>query len=186
MSCFGGCNGCFGSSSGYPMGGYGMSTSGYEVPMTMFTSMPMNYGTMPMTNEIPYGMQPMPQANVMNPAPPLNMPSQLPYGPPPQAADAAVAPNQATVVVSLPTDARLYVEKHLMDLTGAVRAFRTPDLAPGSKYSYTIRMEVERGGRMVEKTETITIEPGKRTQVFFADPGDGANTARMAYTPNAK
>ncbi len=192
MSCYGGCmGGCMGGCQGsYSMGGYGMSSSGYEMPMGMNTSMPMNtygampmnpYGGMPMTQGMPYSM---PQGNVMNPVPPLNMPNQLPYGPPPQAADATVPANQATVVVNLPADARLYVEKHLMTLTGTTRAFRTPDLAPGSKYNYTIRMEVERGGKMIEKTENITIEPGKRTQVSFADPGEGGGgltRAQIAY-----
>ena len=188
MSCYGGCNGgCYGS--GYSMGGYGMSSSGYDMPMGTFTSMPMNtYGAMPMnpsggmpmTQGMPYSM---PQGNMMTPPPPLNMPNQLPYGPPPQADDSTVPGNQATVVVSLPVDARLYVEKHLMTLTGTVRAFRTTDLAPGGKYAYTIRMEVERGGKMIEKTETINVEPGKRTQVFFADPGEGGGMTRanMAY-----
>ncbi len=189
MSCYGGCMGsCMGGCQGsYSMGGYGMSSSGYEMPMGAYASMPMNsYGTMPMN---PYGMSTdampysMPQGNVMNSVPPLNMPNQLPMGPPPQAADATVPANQATVVVNLPADARLYVEKHLMTLTGTTRAFRTPDLAPGSKYNYTIRMEVERSGKMIEKTETITVEPGKRTQVSFADPGEGGalTRAQIAY-----
>lgn len=185
MSCYGGCmGGCQGS---YSMGGYGMSSSGYEIPMGSFASMPMNsYGTMPMT---PYGMSPdampysMPQGNVMNPIPPLNMQNQMPMGPAPQAADATISPTQATVVVNLPADARLYVEKHLMTLTGTTRAFRTPDLTPGTKYNYTVRMEVERSGKMIEKTETITVEPGKRTQVSFADPGEGGalTRAHIAY-----
>jgi uncharacterized protein (TIGR03000 family) len=178
--------------------GFGMSSSGYDVPMNMYASMPMNtygampmntFGTMPMMDSTPYSMPMMPQGNVMNPAPPLNTPNPMPYGPPPQASDATVSPNQATVVVSLPADARLYVEKELMNLTGSVRAFRTTDLAPGMKHTYTIRMEVERGGKVVEKTEVINLEPGKRTQVFFADPGDtgsGGSTARMAYTPSVK
>lgn len=187
MSCFGG-SGCCGGYSGYSMGGYGMSSSGYEVPMGMFTSMPMNsFGTAPMMDSAPYTMPMMPQGNVMTPTPPLNMPSQLPYGPPPQSADATVPPNQATVVVSLPADARLYVEKQLMNLTGSVRAFRTTDLTPGTKYTYTIRMEVERGGKVIDKTEVINLEPGKRTQVFFPDPGEGAGSmAKLAYTPAAK
>jgi uncharacterized protein (TIGR03000 family) len=193
MSCFGG-SGCCGGYSGYSMADFGMSSSGYVVPMGMFNSMPMDnfgstpmMGSMPMMGSTPYAMPMVPQGNVMTPTPPLNMPNQMPYGSPPQAADATMSPNQATVVVSLPADARLYVEKELMNLTGSVRAFRTTDLAPGAKYTYTIRMEVERGGKIIDKTEVINLEPGKRTQVFFPDPSEGAgSTAKLAYTPFAR
>lgn len=179
MGCYGG---CYGGCGGFPTSGYGFSTSGYEMPM-MMTSMPMgNMNSAPGMDMMTYGMPSGMPGNVTLPAPPLNQTSPLPYGPPPQLQESTVAANQATVIVNLPADARLYVEKHLMELTGSVRAFRTPDLTPGTRYTYTIRMEVERGGRMVEKTETVTIEAGKRTQVSFADPGDNGNTARAAYT----
>lgn len=200
--CQGGCNGgCYGGCTGYSYGGcngsysgygYGMSSSGYEIPMGMMTSMPMNtygampmntYGTMPMDQAMPYAM---PQGNVMTPAPPLNMPNQLPIGPPPRSDEATVSANQATVVVNLPADARLYVETHLMPLSGTTRAFRSTDLAPNMKHTYTIRMEVERGGKPVERVQSVIVEPGKRTQVTFEDPGEAGGTARAAYTYNVK
>ena len=106
-----------------------------------------------------------------NPMTPNMLPNVLPQGPMPQPFQSATPSNQTTVVVTLPTDARLFVDGQQMNLTGEVRQFRTPDLQAGSKYAYTIRMEVERNGKTVDQTQTVNLEPGKTAQVHFAEPG---------------
>ncbi len=81
--------------------------------------------------------------------------------------EGAAAP--ARVVVTLPTDARLFVDDDPCPLTGARRSFDTPDLKPGVTYHYTIRVELTRSGEPVKVSKRVTVEAGKATLVEFAD-----------------
>jgi uncharacterized protein (TIGR03000 family) len=167
-------------------GGYGMSSYGMPMNVSYSNEMAMNYpmmgqmqmemGQMPtdgMFPQAPMATNPMltnPMAtNPMLPNPMTTNP--MPQGPMPQAYQSPTPANQTTVVVTLPADARLFVDGQQLNLTGAVRQFRTPDLKPGTKYAYTIKIEVDRAGKSVDQTQTVNLEPGKTAQVHFAEPG---------------
>jgi uncharacterized protein (TIGR03000 family) len=78
---------------------------------------------------------------------------------------------QATVVVQLPEDARLYVDGQLANLTSTTRSFLTPELEPGRQYYYTIKAEADRGGRPLAQEKRIVVEAGKVARVQLNDLG---------------
>jgi uncharacterized protein (TIGR03000 family) len=185
IGCMGGCmgcGGCFGCAGGfgYPvMGGFPV---GGGMPMASYgdLSMPMAMGPMAVPGGFGgFGTNPMTPPGVWPGQMPGPMPAgPMPAGPMPQSYDSVTPANQATVVVELPADARLFVDGAPMTLTGPVRVFRTPELQSGLKFSYTLKMEVDRGGRVAADTKVVDIEPGKTTRVRFNEPPAGG-TARI-------
>jgi len=83
----------------------------------------------------------------------------------PDAADAA----PAKVTVTLPEDAKLFVDGVACPLTSAKRSFETPLLQPGKAYGYTIKAEVVRGGEKKVETKQVEIQAGKEVVVDFGD-----------------
>ena len=84
---------------------------------------------------------------------------------------AALPDDKARVVVSLPADARLWVDNVECPLPGAVRSFDTPNLDPQQRYTYTLRMIVERDGRMVQDSRQVALTPGQQIEVDFSSVG---------------
>jgi uncharacterized protein (TIGR03000 family) len=74
----------------------------------------------------------------------------------------------ATIVVSLPADARLTVDGNATTSTSERRTLVTPDLEFGSTYVYTLRAEVVRDGRAVVETQEVTVRGGETTNVPFS------------------
>lgn len=172
------------------MGCFGMpSMSGYDFGGPMIGSMPMT--GMPMTGgpildgqyaSAPAGMLPaVPGAGQY----PATMPTgPIATGPMPQTYEATTPPNMATIVVTLPADARMYVDDQLMTLTGAVRTFRTPPIPTGERPKpYTIRIEYERNGRTEKETKSVELELGKVSRVHFPEPAAGASARINVRAP---
>jgi uncharacterized protein (TIGR03000 family) len=70
----------------------------------------------------------------------------------------------ARVVVSVPENAKLWVEQVLCPLTGEQRAFNTPALQPGNQYYYTLTVELAQGGR---ESRRVEVQPGRTVEVDF-------------------
>jgi uncharacterized protein (TIGR03000 family) len=83
--------------------------------------------------------------------------------------DEVAAPAPARVVVTLPDDARLFVDDDPCTLTSSKRAFDTPELQPGMPYHYTLRVEVTRNGRTVKESKRVTVRAGQETVVEFGE-----------------
>jgi uncharacterized protein (TIGR03000 family) len=81
-----------------------------------------------------------------------------------------IAPTPANLVVTLPADARLFVDGHETKSTTGERLLTTPDLQPGREYSYTLRAEVTRGGKVHEASQRVTVRAGQQTQVDIQIP----------------
>jgi uncharacterized protein (TIGR03000 family) len=77
------------------------------------------------------------------------------------------ATSPARVIVKLPAQARLWVDQVPCPLEGTVRAFDTPELQPGQRYFYTLRMEVERNGQRVQESRRVPFVAGQRVEVDF-------------------
>jgi uncharacterized protein (TIGR03000 family) len=84
--------------------------------------------------------------------------------------ETTAGPNQVTLIVRLPADARLFAENQLIPLTGAVRVFVTPQLEPDRTYYYELTIEVERGGKTVKNTQNVEMRVGNVSNVLFPDP----------------
>ena len=90
------------------------------------------------------------------------------------------AGTRATVIIRLPSDARLYAENRPLNLTGTERKFVTPELPAGQDYVYKFRVEYDRGGETLSVTRKVVVRPGMAFSVEFTDM-----TAKLAPEKNA-
>jgi uncharacterized protein (TIGR03000 family) len=87
---------------------------------------------------------------------------------PPNPEDKRALPfNRALVIVNLPADARLFLDG--LESTGGanVRTFISPELELGKSYFYTLRVELERNGKIYTETQKIYFQPGREARVSF-------------------
>jgi uncharacterized protein (TIGR03000 family) len=78
----------------------------------------------------------------------------------------AAAP--ATLIVSLPADARLLVDGNATTSTSAQRVFTSPELVPGQEYHYTLQAEIVRDGRTLTASERVTVRAGIESRVVLS------------------
>jgi uncharacterized protein (TIGR03000 family) len=71
----------------------------------------------------------------------------------------------ATIVVSVPADAKLTFDGNATQSSDSVRTFTSPPLQPGKDYQYTLRAEVTRDGKKVERTREVNVRAGQTSQV---------------------
>jgi uncharacterized protein (TIGR03000 family) len=111
---------------------------------------------------------------------PVGYPAPTAY--PAPAAPAAVAPlsdgaslpaDRVGVVVTVPADAKVYVNGHLTKSTGERRQYSSGGLKPESSYEYQVRAEYIRDGKPVREEKTVLLTAGKSAAlVFNATPTD--------------
>jgi uncharacterized protein (TIGR03000 family) len=77
---------------------------------------------------------------------------------------------KATVVVTLPADAKLFFDGKQTRTKSGQREFVSPDLEPGMDYHYTIKAEIVRDGKTDTKSETVTVRAGRTARVSFEFP----------------
>ncbi len=75
--------------------------------------------------------------------------------------------NAATIIVSLPADARLIVDGASTTSTSERRTLVTPELEAGATYVYTMQAEVTREGRVMTQTQQVTVRGGETSNVQF-------------------
>lgn len=177
-SCFGGCYGtagigCFGWTGGFataPIAGAPQFTSGEMVQPG--TSAPVSGGT----TYVPPSSNPPAPSPVVPPAAPIG--EKVPESPLPNLPKVpgidplkqinAIDNNSATVIVYVPADAKLWVDRVVCPLAGTVRTFNTPVLIPGAEYSYTIIAEMPNGSR---EERRVNMSAGRTVEVDFRGMG---------------
>jgi len=92
--------------------------------------------------------------------------------------DGASVAAPATIIVSLPADAKLMIDDYATKSTSAARVFNSPELAPGQAFSYTLKAEIVRDGQTLTVTEQVTVRAGLETRVSF--PADKFASAAVA------
>jgi uncharacterized protein (TIGR03000 family) len=80
----------------------------------------------------------------------------------------------ATIVVRLPADAKLTIDGSATQSTDSLRTFVSPPLQAGKEYQYTLRAEVTRDGKKVERTREVTVRPGRTSEVNFDFAGSNS------------
>lgn len=141
------CSGCYGSCHGRCHGrrhgchGY-VACCGYTPPACC--------GTVAPAAPVPPG--------------PTKGPEKMPPAPMPMPKTSSDV--SATIVVTLPADARLTVDGNATTSTSARRVLVTPSLEQG-EYVYSLRAEVVRNGQTVVQTQNVTVRPGQTTEVPF-------------------
>jgi uncharacterized protein (TIGR03000 family) len=73
----------------------------------------------------------------------------------------------ATLVVRLPADAKLTVDGSATGSTDSLRTFVSPPLQVGKDYQYTLRAEMMRDGKKVERTRDVNVRAGRTSEVNF-------------------
>jgi uncharacterized protein (TIGR03000 family) len=76
------------------------------------------------------------------------------------------------MVITVPVDARVYINDHRTLAKGAVRQFRSEGLLPGKVYTYRIRAEVQRDGRLHRETKTVDVRAGQTKNLVFQFSSD--------------
>jgi uncharacterized protein (TIGR03000 family) len=76
----------------------------------------------------------------------------------------------ATLVVSLPADAKLTINDEATTSTSDQRLFVSPTLPPGQEFYYTLKAEVMVNGKPVVVSEVVTVRSGEETKVTLAAP----------------
>jgi uncharacterized protein (TIGR03000 family) len=76
-----------------------------------------------------------------------------------------MVPAPATLIVSLPADAKLMVDGTATTSTSAERTFVSPTLNPVSVYSYTLKAEFMKDGQMMSVTKVVEVRAGLETRV---------------------
>lgn len=155
--CSGACYGagCSGFSSGYSYSGhgcygcygcYGCAGANYSTA-AYAPAYSTSYGSVPYTNGYSEGMV--------------------------TTFKAPVAADSARLVVNLPADAKLYVDGTLTKTSDkAVRSFRTPTLAAGEQYVYTLKAEVVREGKTLTESKQVIVSAGIEAKADFAFPAE--------------
>jgi uncharacterized protein (TIGR03000 family) len=98
---------------------------------------------------------------------PKKMPGKEKIPTPPAKGAETETDTAATVVVTLPADARLTVDGNPTKSTSERRTFVTPPLQTGADYVYTLQAEVIRDGRSVVQAQRATVRGGRTTNVSF-------------------
>jgi len=80
----------------------------------------------------------------------------------------------AHVTVQVPADAQVWFGDTLTSSTGASREFRSPPLAPGSRYTYDIRARWNENGHEVTQTQKVAVTAGAHVDVTFPVPSKTA------------
>jgi len=73
----------------------------------------------------------------------------------------------ATIIVSLPADARLFVDGASTTSTSDRRTLVTPELAFGTTYAYTMRVEIVRDGQVQSQSQQVNVIAGQTATVQF-------------------
>lgn len=74
---------------------------------------------------------------------------------------------KASLTVSVPADARVYINGRATSSTGTMRQYASPNLSQGKTYTYEVRAEANRGGQVVKQTETVQLRAGETRNLAF-------------------
>ncbi len=82
----------------------------------------------------------------------------------------ATTSNTATLVVTLPENAKLMIDDQPTKSTSGVRTFATPELEPGKTFKYTLKAEVPVAGKTEIVTREVQVRAGEETKVTLSLP----------------
>lgn len=101
---------------------------------------------------------------------PVPMKKDMPKGEPVKDPKKASTEAPATIVVSLPADARLLVDGNATTSTTARRTLITPALQFGSTYIYNMTAEIIVDGRTVTQSQQVSVRGGETSTIEFSFP----------------
>jgi len=87
---------------------------------------------------------------------------------PPDAGGSTSTSADATLTVTVPDGAKIFVNGTETRSTGSTRRYVSRGLAPGYRYTYEVRAELNRDGEKVEESKTVQVQAGQQIQLAFA------------------
>jgi uncharacterized protein (TIGR03000 family) len=81
--------------------------------------------------------------------------------------------NEATLIVTLPEDAKLTIDGEETTSTSEQRVFVSPVLEAGKQYEYSLKAKVLRDGKVQTATAQVTVRPGEVSRVELKVPATG-------------
>jgi len=77
---------------------------------------------------------------------------------------------RATIVVSLPADAKLTIDDEATTSTSDRRVFVSPDLPTGKEFHYTLKAEVMVNGKAEVVSQVVSVRAGEESKVTLSAP----------------
>jgi uncharacterized protein (TIGR03000 family) len=90
----------------------------------------------------------------------------------PESQTSAEAP--ATIIVTLPAEARLTIDGQATQATSSDRTFVSPPLQQGKSYQYTLKGELDRNGQKVTTSRDVEVRAGQVSRVALQFPAPGS------------
>jgi uncharacterized protein (TIGR03000 family) len=148
------CSGCYGGGCQGCYGGYSSCRGGYGCYGGPFNAMGCYGGGC-------CGGRGTPPSGATPGTPPPSRPAEkVPVPPQKTSAD-----DRASIIVTLPTDAKLTFDARPTASTSETRWFISPVLQRGSNYQYQLRAEIVRNGVPQVLTRTILVRANEETRV---------------------
>lgn len=86
---------------------------------------------------------------------------------------------ETKLTVRVPADAKVYLAGNETSAKGETRVFRTTGLKDGKSWEdYTIKVEIDRGGRTIVQEKRIDLKAGEEKELEFEFDGDKVADAR--------
>jgi uncharacterized protein (TIGR03000 family) len=86
------------------------------------------------------------------------------------AVEAAASAAPATLVVTLPADAKLTIDDASTTSTSSPRVFTSLDLPAGKDFYYTVRGDIIRNGQTITAQKRVRVRAGEETPVLLEFP----------------
>jgi len=98
----------------------------------------------------------------------VNPPKPEPL-PPPKGGGKEEVKVPATIVLTLPADAKVTIDGVATTSTSATRTFVTPELDQEKAFVYTLSAQIVRDGQTLTVSEKVTVRAGEETRVNFSN-----------------
>jgi uncharacterized protein (TIGR03000 family) len=89
--------------------------------------------------------------------------------------------SSAVLTVSVPSEAKIYVNNKLTSTPGAERQYVSRGLDRGYSYKYQVRAEIERDGEILTQTKVVDLKAGDSRQLAF--DFDAPETTLTVHVP---
>ena len=91
----------------------------------------------------------------------------------------AYSQNTATITLSVPEEAKVFINNIQMKSKSKERKFTTPELKPDTDYYYTIRVVINHKGNDLENIRRVKVRAGRTSTESFAFQGDAYDDRRV-------
>ncbi len=90
----------------------------------------------------------------------------------------------AMLMVSVPQEARIFVNGAATRSEGSKRQYVSRNLSPGYAYTYEVRAEMDVDGQLVQQTKTVKVKAGQQHDlVFNFDVAPAPETVLTLHVP---